>query len=84
MPLSAIGNDEPQLGCQSRSEGTGLSNLEVSAVGSVLIYTIVLTGKLPRLIGDACVELCGRCLPPVKQFRTLKFIWNDMDTQAAP
>ena len=66
MPLKlvTISNDEPQLGCPSRSDGTGLSNLEASAVGSVLIYTIILTGKLLRCIGDACVGLCGRCLPP--------------------
>ena len=86
MPLKlvTISNDEPQLGCPSRSEGTGLSNLEASAVGSVLIYPIVLTGKLPRFISDAGVEVVVvASSSPLKQFRVLKYIWNDMDTQAA-
>ena len=34
-----------------------MSSLEASIVGSVLIYTIVLAGKLPRFIGDAGTEV---------------------------
>ena len=70
MPLKlvTISNDEPQLGCPSRSEGTGLSNFEASAVGSVLIYMIVLTGKLPRFIGDARVEAVAIAFPLANSF----------------
>ena len=75
MPLMARSN-ESRLGCPSRSEGNGLSCLEASIVlGSVLIYMIVLAGKLSRFIGDAGAEVVVVASPPLlKQFCVLKYI----------
>ena len=68
-------NNEPRLGCPSRSEGGGLSRLEASIVGSVLIYMIVLTGKLPRFIGDAGAGVVVVASPPpLKQFCVLNIL----------